>query len=473
MNKHISIWNTLPDGTKVPMGRRAGVRLGQTCYFDIGSAEYKALVDKFGEDSTKKMKEMGDSLSLQLNKKYEEMLSGVIKKEDFDLFKTKELSELNVKLQKMDDDQKVILKEQGIKINELLAGQNRGVGVKAISIKEFLDTQIPKIKELRKAGAGFYEITSDDLRKAGVVNFSSKAAGAHSTLVGTVGGTDGSIVNTVSVPGSPYLPGLGGSDLELFEIVRNPNFILNRVDVGTTNQSRLAWINEVEFTGTVATNLAEGAAKPLLQHKFIVEYSVAKKAAAYIELTEEFEDDVPGLATAVRRMLQADVLRAFDDAIQAYVISVARPYEITGLTDQVTTPTLFDALGALLAQIGFYNFIPNTLALNPVTHWLILMSKDSQGRYLDPPFIDRIDRLLVEANKVAIGFGLAGDLSQVKVDIYKDFTLRIGWINDQLILNKFSIVGELRYHSYISDSRKKAIVYNALAAVRTTIDIAV
>jgi hypothetical protein len=329
---------------------------------------------------------------------------------------------------------------------------------------------MPKIQEMRKAGAGFFEVTSSDMRKAGVHTFMSKASSIHTTGVGTVGGTDGSIVaQGTSAGGSPYLPGLGDSDLELFDIVRNPNFILNRVDVGRTNQSRLAWINEVEFAGTVSTNVSEGTAKPLIQHKFQVEFSVAKKAAAYIVLTEEFEDDVPGLATAVRRMLRQDVLRAFDDAIQTAVIAAARPFEITGLDGLVAFTTIFDAVGALLAQIGYYNFIPNTIALNPVTAWQMWMDKDSEGRYLNPPFVDRITRLLVEATKVAVGYGLAGDLTQYKVDIYKDFTLRVGWINDDLIKNQFCIVGELRYHNYISDNRKKAIVYNQLAAVQSKI----
>jgi hypothetical protein len=64
---------------------------------------------------------------------------------------------------------------------------------------------------------------------------------------------------------------------------------------------------------------------------------------------------------------------------------------------------------------------------------------------------------------------LVGDLKQYHVDIYKDFILKIGWINDELIHNKFAIVGELRYHSYISDARKKALVYDSLAGVASRI----
>lgn len=439
------------------------------CYLDINSQEYKDLVKKFGEDATAQMKILGDALELRLNSKYADMVAGNLKVEEFNTFKANELKAVNEKLAAL-DGMNDILKTQGEALNKLVAHSNEGVKAKTLS--EFLEEQLPKIKELRAAGAGFYEISSEDLVKAGVRNFSSRSKAASANLVtpsGTVGGTNGSVVDTVSPPGSPYLPGLGGSDLELFEIVRNPNFIITRVNVGTTNQSRLAWINEVDYQGTPDANVAEAGTKPLTQHKFQVEFSTAKKAAAYIILSEEFEADVPGLATAVRRMLTMDVMRTFDDAIQTAVIAAARPYEITGLDALVPFTTLFDALGALLAQVGFYNFIPNTIALNPVTSWQMMMDKDADGRYLNPPFMDRINRLLVEATKVAVGFGLAGDLSQYRVDMYKQFTLRVGWINDQLIKNEFCIVGELRYHNYISDARKKAIVYNQLKAVQQKI----
>jgi hypothetical protein len=284
------------------------------------------------------------------------------------------------------------------------------------------------------------------------------------SVSGTVQGMD-------TPPGSPYLPGLGNETLQLFELTRNPNFILNRVNVGRTNQYRLAWINETtdDTQNIVDTNIAEGGLKPQVQHLFKVEMSTAKKAAAWMELTEEFEQDLPGLATAVRRMLQNDVMRAFDTAIQAAVIAAARPFEINGLNGGVPFTTLFDAIGALLAQVGFYNYIPNTVALNPVTDWTMLMDKDANGRYLNPPFLNRINALLVDATKIAVGYGLAGDLAQYNVDIYKDFELRIGWINDEFIRNKFCILGEIRYHNYISESRKKALVYNNLLAVQQKI----
>ncbi len=457
-----------------PIARPIGPRGAD---YKMDKEDYDALVEKFGTDSAKKIKEQGDGLEKSLNEKYQSVITGAMQKAEFEEFKTKEITALNTMMLKMEKS----IDAQGIKINELISTGGAGkvksleewIGMKGIKDATGAEVSlIDRIKQQRAAGAGFFEIGGDELRAAGVHNFRGGAKAASINAIntpGTVGGTNGTVVDMGSPPGSPWLPGLGGSDLEMFEIVRNPNFIINRLSIGRTDQVRLAWINEVDYQGTPGTEVAESGTKPLTQHKFQVEYSTAKKAAARIALTEEFEQDVPGLATLVRRLLQQDVMRAFDDQLQANVIAAARPFEITGLNAAVSYANLWDAIGAMLAQVGYYNFVPNMIGLNSVTAWLVRMSKDTQGRYLEPTFLDLINRLLVEANKVAQGYALVGDLSQYRVDIYKDFTLRVGWINEQFINNEFSIVGELRYHSYISDNRKKALVYDSLAAVKTAI----
>lgn len=412
--------------------------------------EYDELVAKLGKEAADQIKAHAERIEKELNDKFKEMQKGMITAEKFEEFKKEiketELKEMNEKLAKAED----VAKEQGIIINTL-----KEVGGKQQhkTLEEFILEQVDTLKELRTSGKSI-EFTSTQLKAAGVTSIGNAVAAMDTP------------------PDSPYLPGIGGAELIVFDITRNPNFILNRVDVGSTNQSRLAWINEIEVSGGIDADadVAEAASKPLTQHKFKVEISEAKKAAAYIELTEEFEDDIPQLATKVRRMLNDDVIRSFDDAIQAAVIAAARPYEITGLDGTVPDANNWDGIGATLAQVAKYNYVANTVALNPVTMWGIWMQKDTQGRYLNPPFQSVIESKKVEATKVAEGSVLTGDLTQYKVDIYKQFVLKMGWINDNLIKNKFCIVGELRYHRYISDNRKKAICYDQLADIVTAID---
>lgn len=404
----------------------------------------------FGAEAATEMQKLAEAVEKRLNTAFEEKQKGLITAEQFEEIKKEvkdgNLTELNTRLSQLEE----VNKTQGALISEMKENAAKG---KTKSLEEFFEEQMPKIKEMREKQIGFVDFTGTQLKAAGVTSIS------------------GSIQDMAAPPGSPYLPGLGSPELQLFDIVRNPNFILNQVNVGRTNQFRLAWINETVYEGTVDTNIAEAGEKPLTQHKFQVEFSTAKKAAAYIELTEEFDTDVPGLATAVRRMLATDVIRAFDDAIQAQVIAVARPYEITQLDDKIDDANLWSALRAMMGQIGYNNFQVNTIGINPLTGVELDEQKATDGVYLIPPFLAKVQSMLVEANKVAYGNAMVGDLKQYNVDIYKDFTLRVGWINDDFIKNKFAVLGELRYHSYISDTRKKAICYDNLHDVKETIKL--
>lgn len=396
--------------------------------------QFKEYTAKLGVETAEKINTDMKSVEQKLALKQDEVVKGLFKKEDFEAFKTDELAPINEALKKLDE----IGKAQGNKINEVLELQKAKPNTK--SFESFIEELAPKIKEL-KSGNKYIEITGAELKAAGVY----------------------SIGGTIPTP-SPYAPGIGGADLEIFDIMRNPNFITSHVDLGRTNQSRLAWANEIDYQGVPAL-VAEGGLKPLTQHTFNIETSVAKKIAAYIKITDEFDEDLPGFSTTVRRMLQNDVVRAWDDQIQLDVQAAARPFNITALNGLVQDANFWDALLAEMGQVGFYNFTPNTVALNWLTNVLLKTEKNANNTYLLPPFVDDINKLLTYANKMAVGYGLVGDLTQYHVDIYKDFVLKVGWVNDDLIHNQFAIVGEMRYHSYISDARKNGIVYDSLSAI--------
>jgi len=264
-------------------------------------------------------------------------------------------------------------------------------------------------------------------------------------------------------PSSPYAPGIGGNALTLYDIVRNPNFVTNYVNMGRTNQYRLAWLNETGVSGAPAI-VAEGAQKPLTNHTFKVEISTAKKAAAYITITDEFDKDLPNLSSQVQRMLQNDVLRFFDDTIQADVIANATQLTslsggLAGFAGSVYDATFWDALLVFATAVRLNNFIPNVSLLNPVLWAKMQMGKDTVGRYNYPSQDFQNSLNPRQGNKIFGDNAIVGDLNQFNVDIYEDFTLKMGWINDDLIKNQFSIVGEIRFHDYISTARKTAIQY--------------
>lgn len=409
--------------------------------------QYDELVKEVGKQAADAMRKETEALEIKLKDQFQSVKNETISKEAFENFKKEELEQLNKKLADIQE----IAKAQGNKINELTT--NKGSNSKK-TLEEVLHENAPKLKELYKAGHGNIEVPLSEIA------FTGKAV--------TSIGVSTSIQAMDSAPSSPYAPGIGGS-LSVFDIRYNPNFIMNYVDMGRTNQYRLAWINEKAGEGAVA-EVAEGAAKPQLDIDFKVEISEAKKIAGMIKITEEFEADLPQLETQVRRLLMEKTVRGFDDAIYTAVIAAATGYTITSLDDLIDGANLWDSVGAELAQVASNNYMPNLIALNPVTHWRMLMSKDSEGRYLTPPFLDTINADMVESNKVAVNNALVGDISQYKVDIYKDFVLKLGWNNDDFQRNQFSVVCEVRYHRYISDNRKAALVYASLPTIQAQID---
>lgn len=411
--------------------------------------QFNDLVSKVGNEAATKIKEQFATSEAAINGKIEDVRKGMMTSADFNTFKAEELSKVSEKLQQVED----ILKEQGTVLNALK--DNNPAQPKTLEDVLSDPDTIKQIKAVQKAGNGVIEIP--------LSNIIVKTAG--STSIGN------SIQSMSNPPNSPYLPVAGPLDAtNFFGIIYNPNFIINYVNRGRTNFALLPWVNETSVEGA-ATQVQEGAAKPLWNTRFKVEMSQAKKTAAMSVITEEFDQDLPGFTTIVQRLLTETVARKWDDDVYAAVIAAATAYNITGLNGQVDDANLYDALRAMIAQVGKNNFNANFAGINPVTGALLEMQKSATDRlYLTPPFLQRLQGMLREGNKVAEGNALVGDITQYNVDVYKDMVLKVGYNSDDFQRNQFSTIAEVRYHDYISTNRKTALVYDQLTRIRTLID---
>lgn len=367
---------------------------------------------------------------------------GLISPEQLEAATTKATSELSKTITTQED----ILKAQGDKINGLIESQKKTfTGLEMI--EDIFKENAPKLKQMRKDGAGFIEV---NLKAAGIDSIANV------------------IQPQVGAPASPYAPGISNLPLNVYDILRNQQFVSAYTDNGTTDLSRLAWINETSLVGSVGLVL-EGGIKPLTQRTFTVEMSTAKKIAGALQMTEEFDTDLPYLSSQLKSLLQLDLVRGYDDQIQADVIAAATPFDFTtlgiggynlgALKGSIYDATLWDALTAMGLYPRINNFIPNVSLINPITWGKMQMGKDTVGRY-NYPSDDLISKINAQiGNKMWPDNALVGDMKQFKVLVYKDFVLKMGWINDDFIRNQFTVVAEVRFHDYISAARKKAIVY--------------
>ena len=411
--------------------------------------QFNDLVAKVGNEAATKIKEQFATSEKSINDKIADVQKGMMTAANFETFKAEELAKVSEQLQKVED----ALKEQGTVINAM----KESTPAQPKTLENVLSDEntIKEIKEVLRKGQGNVEISLSGV--------TLKTAGSQS--VGN------SIQPMTPPPNSPYLPMAAPLDAtNFFGIIYNPNFIINYVNRGRTNFSRLPWVNETSVEGS-ATQVQEGAAKPLWNTRFKVEMSEAKKTAAMSTITEEFDQDLPGFTTIVQRLLTETVARKWDDDVYAAVIAAATGYTITGLNGKIDDANYYDALRAGIAQIGKNNFNANFIGVNPVTNALIEMQKSATDRlYLQPPFLQRILSMLREGNKVAEDQALVGDITQFNVDVYKDMVLKVGYNLDDFQRNQFSVIAEVRYHDYISNNRKSALAYYDLSDTVALID---
>jgi hypothetical protein len=437
--------------------------------------ELKAIKDKVAADAKVAFEKQNSELQSQVEEKvnaaFEKLTKGTITKEVCQQIVADATKEYGEKATKLEG----ILREQGDKLNGLVE-KIKAPTESMYDIGDLLKPYIPQLKEIYRAGSGFITIDAKSKKDAAGAELKHPewAAAQHaSQQTSRRKAAETSVANSILTMtpslASPYAPGIDLTPLTIYEIARNPIFVSSYTDIGTTDLSRLAWINETQLLG-LPTIVTEGAQKPLTQRTFTVQYSIAKKIAAYIGITEEFDQDLPYLSTAVRRLLQMDIVRAWDLQVQADVQANATQLNFTtalGPNAQTIAPlkasifdaTYYDALFTMGTAVRMGNFIPNVSLVHPITMTKMLTTKDAYGRYNVPPedLMRQINPM--QGNNLSPDYALVGDLKQFKVDIYEDFSLKIGWINDDMIRNQFTVVAEVRFHDYISTNRTGAIMY--------------
>lgn len=347
---------------------------------------------------------------------------------------------------------KNILVKQGNKITELEGKLSKGGNGVIKSMIQFLDGYKEKFAEIKKAKSGSIEM--------------------HFKTVTSISGS----TSVPSVPANPYFP-MPTDTGEFVDIQLPKLFILDIIDKGETTSPALLWTEQGASVFGAAI-VSEGSVKPFTTKKAIRRVSQYAKIAAVLTITEELEKDVPKLATEIKRLFTDEVMRTQHNQILADVIAAAPGYVNTALNGLIQAPDNYGAIGAAVAQIQALNFEPDFLAINPNDFWRMNLTKDSLGRYNIPPFVSidmgnmRYAQLTLVVNPaIAVGQFLVGQAKTYKVDVYEDYTLRIGYINDDFARNQYSAVGEVKQHSYIATNRVNAWCYAAFDTIKALIQL--
>lgn len=262
--------------------------------------------------------------------------------------------------------------------------------------------------------------------------------------------------------------------------LRDDIYLEQYFDVGRTNKPSLPYMTELMGEGDAAL-VAEGDLKPLIDVDFEIKYSQTKKPAGSMKINDEAADDFPWLLDAARNTLK----RRHDIARQNILLdntdgvrSMASPFNAALLTGiQVQSPQKYDAICALATAISVQSegvFMPNVVFINNIDLLEMKLTKDGENNYLIPPFKSadgaEIGGIrLVARPTIPLGEFIIGDMRNVKLRNYKDYFVTFGWENDDIRRNRFTMIGESRFHFYVSANEARGIISGTFADVITAI----
>jgi hypothetical protein len=221
------------------------------------------------------------------------------------------------------------------------------------------------------------------------------------------------------------------------------------------------------------------------------------KAAAYEILTEEAVTDYARMMSVAREYLtkQHDLHKAnavyFGDGTGENPTGATvygRTFVSTSMVDvfPLGGSNFMDVVNACITDVyrtqaftDEAHYMPNIVLINPIDFFINLVgAKDGNGLPLYPQaglFNEvRIGGVRIRPwIKVPAGKIFVADMTKYNIVNYVPFSIRVGWINDQFITNKFTLVGESRYYAYVKNLDQAAFIYDDIATVQAAITAAV
>jgi len=263
-------------------------------------------------------------------------------------------------------------------------------------------------------------------------------------------------------------------------LIRYPeNFILDVIPNNQVAKVPSEVIREEQATaeGAVAV-VAEGGTKPLTSDTFIRNRTLRKKYAGRIEWTEEFEIDNEMLFSAIVRMFEDKVIRAWQNGLIATIQTNAVAYTSSVFDGTFVAPDNGLAVVAGQSVIQGMYFTPNVVIMNPSDIFAAMFTQDTEGNAQIKPYMTNnngsysINGMRVFSSYlIAQGTALVGD-STVYQEWHSGFIFRVGTYGTQFIENKKTAIGEVFTLLRIANNEKPAWMVLDLEAVKADLTVA-
>jgi len=234
--------------------------------------------------------------------------------------------------------------------------------------------------------------------------------------------------------------------------------------------------------------IAEGALKPLADADWQTSKANIKEVAVFWKQTKRLINHAPSVITDFAehanelveqkiddKLLDGDETADADefDGLATLAAAFVAPAALAGY---YAFANIYDVIMAMATQVRLANFKGKiTAVLNTV--WMAQMAgvKDTEGRYLIPPFVSPNGKNVGEvsvvfSNKMPADDILVGDLKKFVLVMAEDIEYFEGYENDDFRRNIVSKKLEGFMGTYMKASDAGAIVYSDIASVLTDIE---
>lgn len=259
-----------------------------------------------------------------------------------------------------------------------------------------------------------------------------------------------------------------------------------------TNQAAYAYTEVVPKDGNYAF-VAEKGTKPQIDFKIETRWCTPVKVAAYEVLTSEVVKDIPNM-----KAIATDFLRKKHDLKKENgllagdgiapnpkgAFEYGRAFSAGPLANKVENPNIMDVINACITDIftthNFTDEMPymaNIAMMHPADFFVeFVAAKDINGLPLFPTAslfnrvtIGGVTIIPYEHTSLPAGDIFVADLKKYNITDWESYEVTIGWINDQLITNQFTMVGESRFHAFVKKLDEQAFIYDSIATIKAAI----
>lgn len=363
----------------------------------------------------------------------------------------KEIDDLNAMIGTFEGGKSAaeIIRSLAQKVDEVEKRAKRGFSAdEKYKLRQMLEDKKDEIQRARRGG-GAWEI-----------EFKAKRAASAMIQTSTIL-TGASAVNTVNL----------FDDMELIVFRYPANFIVDVIGGVQVAKVPQTWQWKEETTAGVGVPAAtnEGAAKTLVDKKFIWKYATRKKFAGRVEMTEEVEIDFEQLVVDIIKMFERDVITAWQDSVLTDIIAWVPAYVSSALDGTIVNPTVYSCIGALKLAVQNANYEPDVVFMNPGDAAEAVYLQDNNGNQQFIPAELQFGGLRpILSNKVTLGHLYVGD-SKLIQEKHSNFILRKGVYGDQFIENESTVVGEVFSILKLSTEYSKGWVKGEIAVLKAAL----